>query len=164
MKQRPQLVVPIRDRRERKRYLTTKNVLGVSIAIVAIFATVTIRSEMRKGDKENYGRLFGKQVSGQTELAKPVYDVVKEVPVNDQTASDPMLVASGAREQILIDQTTTNPTTTTVADPAVSIAATTPIGITPGAGVAITGGPEGVTITQGQTKRPTLAGGIFKQQ
>ena len=162
MKQNPDLIVPVRDRRQRRRLLTTRNVLGTSLIAIAIFAAVTVRSEMGRKGGDDYGRLFGKQVSSQTELAKPAYDIVKEAPIADQNQTDPMLISSAAREQLLLDNTSTSPVTTTTTTVPVAAATATPIGIAQGSGVTISGGAEGVTITQGTQRRPTLAGGIFK--
>ena len=162
MKQHSDLVVPIRDRRQSRRLLTTRNVLGTSLVAIAIFAAVTVRSEMGRKGGEDYGRLFGKQVSRQEELAKPTYDVVKEAPVADQNQTDPMLITSAAREQLLIDNTSTSPVSTTTVVTPVAAANATPIAVTKGEGVTIVGGSEGVTITQGTQRRPTLSGGIFK--
>lgn len=166
MKQRPDLIVPVRDRRQSRRLLTTKNTLGTLLVATVIFAAVTIRSEMRGKSGDGYGRLFGKQVSSQEHLGKPAYDVVHEqAPVQDQTASDPMLVAPAAREQILLDNTAqaTASTATIPTQTEIVAASATPISVGTGENVQIVGGPEGVTIVKGQTKRPTLGGGIFKQ-
>ena len=163
MTQRPDLIVPVRDRRQGRRVLTTKTVLGSLLVATAIFAAVTVRSEMRGKVGDDYGRLFGKQVGNHEDLAKPVYDVVKEAPVNDQTAADPMLTAGAAREQLLIDSTSTATTTSATIAPVetpISMATTAPIGT--GEGVTIVGGADGVTIVKGTQKRPTLSGGIFK--
>src|SRR5438128_903580 len=99
MRHQKELIVPIRDRRQRKRMLTFKNFRWAALIFAVLFIGLTIRSEMRHEISEGYGRLFGKQVSGQTEVAKPKYDVVREAPVADRTAADPFLVQPAARAQ-----------------------------------------------------------------
>jgi hypothetical protein len=156
MARRPDLIVPIRDRRSRKRILTLRNFGWAALAGVLIFAGLTIESSMRnpKSDGE-YGRLFGKQVSGQAPaVAKAAPDVIKEAPVPDQTAADPTLVGAAARAQILEAQPLTPPVPAPIAVPAPML----------GADVAIVGDANGVTLTRTDTAaRPKLGGGIFKK-
>jgi hypothetical protein len=163
---RRDLIVPIRDRRQSRRYLTTRNVLGTfGIAILA-FAAITIRSEMQH-PSGTYGRLFGEQVQVAAPAPQPVA-VVTEGPVPDQTAADPMLVSAGAREQIL----GVNPQPAAAPAPAPTYAPE-PAPIAPAsvaangdgehARVAIVGGADGVKLVQQDGKRPLLGGGIFKQ-
>jgi hypothetical protein len=140
---KPELIVPIRDRRRHPRILTLKN-FGIAMGVlVAFFIGLTVESNVRhpKAD-ENYGRLFGKQVSSQTAVATPQYDAVKEAPVNDQTAADPLLVDAQRREQWLSVQPV--PATTTTVDPQTN---------------------TGIVITQTapQQSQPLLSGGIFRQ-
>lgn len=157
------LIVPVHDRRQRKRILTLKNFGRFAIALAVVFAGLTIQSEMRRGPSDgNYGRLFGKQVARQDEVAKPKFDVVKEAPVGDQTAADPTLLQPGVKAQqygIGVDLTPTPvppPSTTTV-----TTQRPEPIG----PGVTIVGGSDGVTIVKnGTQQRPVLSGGVFKPQ
>src|ERR1041384_7907759 len=51
---RPDLIVPIKDRRQRKRYLTLKNFGWFMLAAVVIFIGITIRSEMRGRSSGDY--------------------------------------------------------------------------------------------------------------
>ena len=164
MKTRPDLIVPIRDRRSRKRVLTLKNFGYVAIAIVVVFAALTIQSDLRHTKSDSYGRLLGKQVSGQPEVVAQKVDIVHEAPVADETSADPLLLAPAAREQYLgvnsnnMPQPQVQPTVVSS-----SVMTSQPVASTPN-GVQIVGGPEGVTITKGQsTPRPTLSGGIFRQ-
>jgi hypothetical protein len=144
---RPELVVPIRDRRKHRRILTLKNFGGAFVAAAVLFVGLTVYSDFHHPQSSaNYGRLFGKQVSSQTAIASPKYDVVKESPVNDETQADPMLVDAQRREQWLSVETTT---TTSTADPQTSTAAN-PIVITQ-------------TTPQPQQSQPLLSGGIFRQ-
>jgi hypothetical protein len=155
MASRPDLIVPIRDRRARKRILTLKNFGWAALAGVLIFAGLTIESSMRKGKSDGeYGRLFGKQVSRETAVAKPAPDIVKEAPVPDQTAADPTLVDAAARAQILEAQPLTPPVPPPVSVPAPVL----------GANVSIVGDANGVTLTRTDSApRPKLSGGVFKQ-
>jgi len=156
MARRPELIVPIRDRRTRKRFLTLKNFGWAALAGVLIFAGLTIESSMRnpKSDSE-YGRLFGKQVSGQVPVvAKAAPDVIREAPVPDQTNADPTLMDAAARAQILEAQPLTPPVPAPIAVPAPVL----------GANVSIVGDANGVTLTRTDTgARPKLTGGVFKK-
>ena len=158
MSRRPDLIIPIRDRRQGRRILTLKNFYKAAIVAIVLFAGLTIYFDIRHPRSNgDYGRLFGKQVSGQVpEVTKPPVDVVKEAPVPDQTAADPLLVAAQAREQYL-----GNPTLTPA--PMAADVMTTPPA-TNSDGTAVVGGPNGVTIVRGKTNaKPTLQGGIFRQ-
>lgn len=154
---RPDLIVPIRDRRQHKRYLTVRNVLIAFVAVVVVFAGITIRSEMEPKHGDTFGDLVQRQLPA-TE-ARPVEVVHEAVPaVVDQTAADPMLVAPAAREQWLHDgQSEAALVTEPIAAPVVMTA-----DVRPGAEsrVAIVGGPEGVSVVQQRKRRPTLTGGF----
>jgi hypothetical protein len=154
MARRPDLIVPIRDRRARKRILTLKNFGWAALAGVLVFVGLTIESSVRKPKSDgDYGRLFGKQVQVPV-LAKAPPDVVKEAPVPDQTAADPMLVGAAARAQILEAQPLTPPVPPPLSVPAPVL----------GADVSIVGDASGVTITRTDSAaRPKLSGGIFKK-
>ncbi|MDQ6799381.1 MAG: hypothetical protein M3041_00925, partial [Acidobacteriota bacterium] len=87
MKPRPHLIVPIRDRRTRKRFLTLKNFGYAAIAIVVVFAALTIQSDLRHTKGDGYGRLLGKQVSGQPEVVPQKVDIIREAPVPEETSA-----------------------------------------------------------------------------
>ena len=147
MRQRPILIVPIRDRRKRRRILTLKNFRWVLIAFVSFFLGVTIQSDLRHPSGSDYGRLFGKQVSSQLVITPKNSDVVTEKPIEDQTAADPLLLSAAAREQYL-----------GVTARAPELAPALP------SGANVVSGPNGVTIVRGKTEEhPTLSGGIFRQ-
>ena len=142
------LMVPIRDRRRRRRVLTLKNFGRVLLGVTIFFAGLTMQSDFRHSKTENeYGRLFGKQVSSQTAIEPKKLDVIT-VPIEDQTAADPLLVAAAAREQYLRGEATT-----TADVPQTDTGSVT--------------GPGGVVIVRsaGQIdqRHPTLSGGIFRQ-
>jgi len=154
------LIVPIRDRRRRKRVLTLKNFRNFALGIAVLLLAVTIQSDLRHLKPGQYGRLFSKQVPSQPEIAPRKIEVVREAPpVPDQTAADPLLLASAAREQYLGVNT---PPALPNVEPALSRFA--PAGEPAPRDVAIVSGPNGVTIVRGEAKRqPALSGGIFRQ-
>jgi hypothetical protein len=153
---RPDLIVPIKDRRQRKRYLTLKNFGWFMLAAVVIFIGITIRSEMRGRPTGDYGRLFRGQVAADVEQ-KPV-EVIHEAPppVDDATHADPMLVAPAARAQILEGE---QAATATVAP----VAASTVTQSRAKGDVAIVGGPDGVAVVQQERRKPVLSGGFGRQ-
>lgn len=152
---RPDLIVPIRDRRQHKRYLTVRNVFFTSVAVVVAFAAISLRSEMEPKNRESFGDLVRRQMP-EVE-AKPV-EVVREASpaVADETAADPMLVAPAAREQWLHDSATT----TITPEPAIAPVMAADVRGGAESRVAIVGGPEGVAIVQQRQRRPTLKGGF----
>ena len=153
---RPDLIVPIKDRRQHKRYLTLKNFGLFVIAMLALFAVVTIRSEMRGLKPGDYGRLFGREAAVPVEQ-KPV-EVVREAPppVDDSTHADPMLVAPAERAQWLQDDTAT----TTIVPAPMSVPVTTADIRGGRADVAIVGGADGVAVVRTEKKKPILSGGF----
>lgn len=155
--QRPDLIVPIRDRRARKRILTLKNFAIFVAVLVLLFAIITIRSEMRGSTIGDYGRLFQKEAAVEIEQ-KPV-EVVHEAPqpVDDSTHPDPMLTEPAARAQWLQDETAA----TTAAATAVPITPAQAARVTSGsAEVAIVGGNTGVAVVRKERKKPVLSGGF----
>ena len=161
---RSDLIVPIRDRRQSRRILTKRNVLGTLGVAILAFAGITIRSEMHH-PSGSYGRLFGEQVTVDAPAATQTIAVVTEGQVHDETAADPMLVSSGAREQILgvTPQPAAAPAPTFVPEAPVAAASITATGDGEHARVAIVGGTEGVTLVKKSGDHPVLSGGIFKQ-
>lgn len=153
----PDLVVPIRDRRRRKRLLTVRNVTGAIIALLVVFAAITIRSELR--DKPADERLWSRTIVPVEQ--KPVEVVREETPeIEDHMAADPMLVAPAAREQWLHDAPMTAsaaPVDERRLDPAMTRQE--------GAGsrVVIVGGPEGVAVVQRERREPVLRGGFGRE-
>lgn len=162
---KPLLIVPIRDRRQHRRILTIRNCAISMLSVATVFAAISIYNERYHGTAEEYGRLFGKQVTVPNDGIARKTDVIKEGPVSDQRAPDPMLVAPAAREQILMANTNVAATSATpviVAPPAPAI------GDVRGHGTTIVGDGNGVTIVKppstSTAPRPVLSGGIFKQQ
>jgi hypothetical protein len=153
MRRRPDLIIPIRDRRQRRRILTLKNFRWVLLAFIFFFLGVTIQSDLRHSETNgDYGRIFGKQVSSQVVITPKNPDVVTETTIQDQTGADPLLLSAAARGQYLGVNV----------DPALSRIA--PAGEPAPHSENVVSGPNGVTIVRGQTEhQQTLSGGIFRQ-
>ena len=157
MRSRPGLVVPIRDRRKKRRILTLKNFGQAILAFAILFLGLlglTLVSDLRHPKSGDYGRLFGKQVSSQTEVTPQKPEIIREAPISDDTAADPMLLSAAAREQYLGVNGPLQPVVATAAgEPA------------PHADGSSVNGPNGVTIVRRGTQQPqaTLSGGIFRQ-
>ena len=158
---RPDLIVPIKDRRQSRRYLTLRNAAISFAVLVMLFLGISIRSELEpKGSESPFGRILEREMPKVE--PKPV-EVVTEAgaPVDDQESADPMLVAPAAREQWLRDSTNTASAANIEPIPAPSIA----VGRRTGADskVAIVGGPEGVAVVEQKRKQPLLTGGFGRQ-
>ena len=153
MQHRPDLIVPIRDRRQRKRYLTLRNFGIVMAALLLAFLAINIRSEMRGLRPGDYGRLFRNEVPSPVQ-PKPMEVVREAAPVDDTTHADPMLVEPMQRAQWLVDDATT--ATTAPSTPVVVSAAS----VRGESDVVVVGGTEGVTIVQREKRRPVLSGGF----
>jgi len=168
---KPLLIVPIRDRRQRRRVLTIKNCAITMLSVAVIFAAISFYNERRTGSAGEYGRLFGSQVPATGTAISRKVDVIEEGPVDDQRAADPMLVAPAAREQLLLANSNVPAPTATLAPTPVPIAPPSAIGNVSGHGTTIVGDGNGVAVVHASTAsttstaaRPVLSGGIFKQQ
>ncbi|HEX6084269.1 MAG TPA: hypothetical protein VF266_07075 [Thermoanaerobaculia bacterium] len=154
LRRRPDLIVPIRDRRQHKRYLTLKN-LGIGAAVATLlFIGITIRSEMRGRTPGEFGQLFSRELP--TVEQKPV-EVVREapLPVPDATHADPLLTQPAARAQWLEGETAT----------VAAVPAPQPVTIRSSASeVVVVGGPEGVAVVRKEARRkPVLSGGFGRE-
>src|SRR3954468_10289988 len=138
---KPLLIVPIRDRRQRRRILTIKNCAISMLSIAVIFASISVYNEARRAPAGEYGRLFGSQVPATNTAISRKVDVIEEGPVDDQRAADPMLVAPAAREQLLLANTNV-PVAPTPPPP--RVAAPPAIGNVSGHGTTIVGDGNGV--------------------
>lgn len=160
------LIVPIRDRRQSKRYLTLRNAAKALAAVIIVVALVIIQSSLRRLKPGEYGRLYRQQVPAPPAVERKI-DVVREAPVSDQTARDPLLLSPAAREQILGTpaQRTTSAAVATEFVPMTSAASAAAPQNGRGS-VTIVGGNEGVSVVRGSAaqQRPLLSGGIFKQR
>jgi len=159
MRGKPDLIVPIRDRRQSKRYLTLRNLGYALIGAVVIFIGITIRNEMRGAGPTTYGRLVERELPQAEHKSNQPLEVVREAPTvaAEQTHADPTLTEPMIREQWLRDQTATAPAVVDVPHRAAAALAT---GETD---VAIVGGPEGVKIVQRERRKPTLSGGFGRK-
>jgi hypothetical protein len=160
---KPLLIVPIRDRRQRRRILTIRNCAIAMLSIAVVVAAISTYNAARRAPPGEYGRLFGGQVTTTNAAISRKMDVVEEAPVDDQRAADPMLVAPAAREQLLL----ANTNAPVAATPA-PVATPPAIGNVSGHGTAIVGDGNGVAVVHASTTstaaKPVLSGGIFKQQ
>ena len=151
LRRRPDLIVPIRDRRQHRRYLTLKNFgLGVA-ALTILFLAITIRSEMRGRPAGDFGRLFSSEIA--TDLEQKPVEVVREAPppVDDATHADPLLIQPAARAQWLEGDVTTTVAVVPAPEPVRSSASE----------VSIVGGPEGVNVVRKEARpKPVLSGGF----
>lgn len=150
MSRKPDLIFP--ERRQRKRYLTLKNFRNAVIALILVFAIVSIRSEMRRPDGTGFGRLVERELAPPVEPKplEPVETAAAGIP--DQTHPDPMLIEPMAREQwIRPEEEAIVPVGNTRAEAAVTSGRTE---------VAIVGGPDGVAVVQQERRRPVLGGGF----
>lgn len=158
MRRRPDLIVPIHDRRKRRRILTLKNFAIAMVVFVVIFAGISIRSELR-GTSADYGRLMQRELPPPITPDKPV-EVVTEAsqPVPEATHADPLLLAPMAREQWLHGDPNAPVATTAEVMPRAEVSVAT--GETR---VAIVGGTEGVSVVKRERRGPVLAGGFGRQ-
>jgi hypothetical protein len=169
MRSRSELIVPIRDRRSRRRIFTLKNFAKVAVVLVIVF--VLLSFDWHRPVSKDYGRLFEHQVTP-VETAKAQTPIVLEGKVDDQTAADPLLIEPAAREQALgvnisLAPRPNVPVAATPIAPASIAAAHEPDAAprAPGTrGVVIVGDEKGVSIVKSAAPtRPLLSGGNFKQ-
>jgi hypothetical protein len=161
-RRKPELLVPIRDRRKHRRYLTLKNFRNALIVFAVLFAAIQFRSEMRGEDGSSWGRLMAREMPQAVEQ-KPV-EVVQEAvaePVPDAEHADPLLTEPMARAQWLDGNFATPethaPITGTMSVQVPRAEASVATGETR---VAIVGGAEGVQVVTRQRRAPVLSGGF----
>jgi hypothetical protein len=139
------------ERRRHVRIVTLRNFGWLTIAMLIAFAIVTVRSEMRGRNMNDYGRLLNRQIDAKDTKVEPKpVDVVEEgapaeSPLQRESQSQPMMIVPA-------DQPAPVPTQTMASQV-----------IAPRTGeskVAIVGGPEGVAVVQQTPRRPVLAGGF----
>ncbi len=153
---RPDLIVPIHDRRQHRRYLTLRNFGWSLLAAMILFLGISIRSELRGTGTTTYGRLVERELP---QVEHKRVEVVREAPVvaSEQTHADPTLMEPMAREQWLRAQDAQEPVVVDMSHRAAAAVAT---GETD---VAIVGGPEGVKIVQRERRKPVLSGGLGRK-
>ena len=148
----PQLPFP--DRRQGRRYLTKKTVLATIGILAVLFLVITIRSEMRGDNGEDYGRLYEKQAQKLQPVEPQAVPVVTEAEaVSEATSADPFSLDAAKREQYLGDTRLTPPPAT---------ASTIGFGgQQPASSLRVEGGPDGVTVTNTEPRpQPVLGGGF----
>lgn len=154
-RKRPDLIVPIRDRRQGRRYLTLRNARNAFLVFAVLFLAITIRSELQPRHSETFGRLLERELP--TVEPKAV-EVVQEAPspIPDQTVPDPMLLAPAQREQWLYGET--GATAAASLEPLPAVAAQVPADAK--SRMVIVGGPEGVALVEQKRQRQVLRGGF----
>jgi hypothetical protein len=164
---KPLLIVPIRDRRQRRRILTIRNCAISMLSVAVVIAAISTYNASRRAPAGEYGRLIGGQEQTTNTAVSRKVDVIEEGPADEQRSGDPMLVAPAAREQTLRTEMTA-PVAAPAPVPDRSPAA---IGNVNGHGTTIVGDGSGVAVvhapatsTTSTAPRPVLSGGIFKQQ
>lgn len=166
---KPLFLVPVRDRRQRRRILTIRNCAITLLSLAVVFAAISIASESRKDKAGDYGRLFGSQVGAPHPAVSRNVEVVKEGSVGDQAAPDPMLVAPAAGEQLLMAKSNVDPAPAPVPLPVPMPPPATPAVAGVSHGTAIVGDGNGVFIARAPASStapvpaPVLSGGIFKE-
>lgn len=137
---RRDLIVPIHDRRKRKRYLTLKNAAIATFVCFIAFVAISIRSEMRGRGPVDYG---GEKLSLPSPPPEPEpVEVVQEVP-----------------SSTFVDEQLGEPAPPPLPPP-LPPPPRTEAAVPRGDSVAIVGGPEGVAIVRQEPRRPTLSGGF----
>ena len=157
---RPDLIVPIRDRRQHRRILTLKNFRNACVVMIALVAGLVIEEHLRNrsGNASDYGRLFSAEIQSMNAVEKTP-QVVAAAPIDDHDAADPMLVRAAAREQLLMaDSNVTPPPVETVVP---TVQRQEPLaGYDTNGRLVITGGPEGVSLVKQASNKPVLGGGF----
>ncbi|MEA2329310.1 MAG: hypothetical protein QOE68_4269 [Thermoanaerobaculia bacterium] len=159
---KPLLIVPIRDRRQRRRILTIRNCAISMLSVAVIVATISTYNAARRGPAAEYGRLFGTEATSTNAAVPRKVDVIEEGAADDR-GGDSMLVAPAAREHADVPAAIPAPA------PRAAVAASpSAIGSVSGHGTTIVGDGSGVAVVPAPktstAPRPVLSGGIFKQQ
>lgn len=165
MTERPDLDIPMSERRRRKRYLTLKNVRNVSAVLAVLFIVITVRSELRRGTTDgDYGRLYSRQIPVAAPIEAKKIPVVTEAPIPDQNSADPLLIRPAAREQYLGVTELPQAETELVAE-VDTFAKREPLLASTTGKVAIVGNANGVVlVTEEKRKTPVLTGGFTQPQ
>lgn len=89
----------IPERRQRVRIVTLKNFGKAAIVAIVCLIAANLLSEARRPKRDDYGRLYGKQIPKAETMAPRKVEIVTEAaPVEDHAAADPLLLAPAARE------------------------------------------------------------------
>ena len=163
---RPELNIPNRDRRDHRRILTLKNARFAVLGLVLLTVGLVLYARRGRTSPDDYGRLFGKQITQpQAEVPKPP-DVITEAPVQDQYGADPLLVEPAAREQYLgVKPQPVVPVQVPAVAATAPPALPAPVPVQQGDRVAIVGDDKGVSIARTTSAAPPkLTGGFGRQQ
>jgi hypothetical protein len=171
-RRRPDLIVPIRDRRQHKRILTLKNAAWVLGAVVVLFIGLTLQSEFRRSTPGQFGGLMQRQAPAPVTPSPRVEPIREGAAVAEQPSADPMLLAPAAREQEYLGvnrpaprASATQPAALPLQPVQVDAAPHQPMLGHSSGHLAIVGDGKGVTIVQTTTApREKLSGGIFRPQ
>ena len=159
-----ELIVPIRDRRQHRRYLTVKNVRNAFLLIVAVFAGITIEANLRNPKtNDDYGRLYAAKMQAVPDIQKKP-QTIADAPIQDATAADPTLVVAQARAQILTGESDPQPVAAAATTMTQQQAQAPLVGHDAQGRLVIVGGPEGVTLVQQSSTKPVLGGGFGRTQ
>jgi hypothetical protein len=153
--------VPYPDRRQSKRIVTLRNFRNFALIVLALFAVISIASELRNPGEADFGRLYGREVAKvpETEAKSVESAVVPAEPVDETASADPFLLQSAAREQYLGVNEPLEPVVT----PA-PVEAPTPLPRET-ARIEISGDANGVAIVQkDNVNAPVLGGGFMRGQ
>ncbi|HXI12941.1 MAG TPA: hypothetical protein VNM92_09860 [Thermoanaerobaculia bacterium] len=135
--------------------MTLRNARWAVLVAALLLIIVSIYSEMRPRDEKDFGRLYNKRkVDTTTTGERKPLEVIPEGSINDETATDPMLVGGASREGYLgVERSDTMATGSMPADPGTVAPAPA---VTGGPGnpllgkkkgrISITGGAGGVDI------------------
>ena len=149
------------ERRQRKRFLTLRNLRYALLALVVILAGLTIRSEMRDSTGEDFGRLYQGELK-KAPVTEPVVVTERELtPVNEAASADPFSLEAAAREQYLGRASLTPEPVIEPSGDMIGLAA--PVTPATTARVRIVGGPDGVSLVQDERRAPVLAGGFGRK-
>jgi hypothetical protein len=161
---KPELIVPIRDRRQGRRILTLKNFRNAGVVLLALFAVVTIYAKLRTPKAaDGYGRLYKGQIKIPDVTTKPPEIVHEAGPIADADGADPTLLSAAARAQYLgagsnMPAQTANVTTVGALTPAQTASTVQK----KDERVTIAGGAAGVAIVKESPEPPVLSGGFGK--
>jgi hypothetical protein len=162
---KPEVIVPIRDRRQRRRILTLKNFRNAAVVLIALFAVVTIYAKFRTPKTaDDYGRLYKGQIKTPDVTPKQPEIVQEAGPIADADGADPTLLSAAARAQYLgtdsnVPAQTTTATTASALTPAPAETVST---VQKDERVTIVDGTDGVSIAKEKRERPVLGGGFGK--
>ncbi|HEX9162513.1 MAG TPA: hypothetical protein VF980_12475 [Thermoanaerobaculia bacterium] len=160
---RPELIVPVRDRRQHRRILTLRNFRNAVIVIIVLVAGIEFEAHLRNPKQgDDFGRLYAPKIESATAVPKTP-QIVTEAPIADDNAADPMLVQAAARAQLLQADSNVAPLQQTPPPAAVAQSQSPLVGHDKVGRLVVVGGPEGVTVVQQSGTRPVLGGGFGRR-